>query len=187
VHSGLKRIDGNFIQRVHRVLIRKKWGIQLPYEGFAFFVEVLLQFPPAAADDMNTLTAHVKAALKLVNVHNAHISWTTSNAVGTRTDPTAAVIPAVLDVIRQVNRDIDESGRALVAQHGAVLQHASIDDLMNKLGKAVDVATVQCLHEQLGAIHAAQFVSRHRIAAEKLRRLEDLLAEINQSIKAQEA
>lgn len=103
---------------------------------------------------------------KLVTLHNKYNSIrTTSNSQAISTDLMPVVLSFVLDVIHRVNREIEDSAEVLITQHGVALKHESIYDLMSKLGRAVDVATTQSLHEQLGAIHAAQLVSRNRTSA----------------------
>lgn len=48
---------------------------------------------------------------------------------------------------------------AIREQHGGVTYHASINDLMIKIGNCVDKTALRCLEEQVFAIHAEQLAT----------------------------
>lgn len=61
-------------------------------------------------------------------------------------------------------------------QRDGILKHAGIKDLMDKLGNAIDAATLQSHREQL--MHAGQHAPSNCQASEKSQRLTELTEKV---------
>jgi hypothetical protein len=90
--------------------------------------------------------------------------------------------------VRHVNRQIIEFARksatALAAQHGGVLKHGSVKDIVRRLASAVDVATSEALWSQLAGMHAVQNVSSILEIARPMEDLDKVLDELLAAVGA---
>ncbi|KAI7775640.1 hypothetical protein LA080_006518 [Diaporthe eres] len=65
----------------------------------------------------------------------------------------------------------DRSTAAIAAAHGGLLKHSSLTDLMERVGNAVDRATLQGLFDQLGVLQTALHAEKGREMADVLRKM----------------
>lgn len=112
----------------------------------------------------------------MVELHNQHKQiWTTSEDSQMSKGDFRLLLSCVKNIIEQTDKYIQDSAQALADQHGGILRHGSLEDLMGKLGNAVDIAEAQSYWEQLGAFHAVLHASGDRKASEMLQMLSALL------------
>jgi len=165
---------------VHRALARKNQGSRLPYDELALFLSTCSPRLPADAYENETMVEiQVDNALDMVaTVINLRVPHITSDAERISVHSHPLMLRAIKGVLQSVIVSIHDSDKALADQHGGVLQHASIKDVMNKIGNAVDVATLQSYFEQLGAFHAAQYTAARRPAVEKLESVCEMIDEL---------
>lgn len=78
----------------------------------------------------------------------------------------------VLDKLIVFDKDYRQQ---MAHQHGGVLKHASMNDLMTKTANAIDVEAQKVNFEQIANIHAVQVASGSCQIAEKLSELSKLL------------
>jgi Ni,Fe-hydrogenase III large subunit len=85
------------------------------------------------------------------------------------------VISGTKDTIDQLANFIRASSQQVAEQHGGILKHAGIRELMKNIGNAVDVVHLQSLVEQVCALHAVQHTAANGEAVEQLSQLIELL------------
>jgi hypothetical protein len=134
------------LQRVHRILVENELGAKLPYDGLAFFLECCRERIGSIERNDEVAALEVNMALIVVKLYNKRRGVrTTSEEHAVSIDDFALALSSVKDVIDQIDKHIHDSAAALMVQHGGILKHSSIKDLMSKFGNAVDVATAQSL------------------------------------------
>lgn len=121
----------------------------------------------------------VERALQTVEIADRHrTGWTPSNDEPINKDNYRLVLICIKDTLDQIVTFIQDSGKQVAQQHGGVLKHAGIKDLMTKFSNALDVNHQASLFEQLGNVHAVQHASANAEASEKLIKLSDLIGKV---------
>lgn len=82
------------------------------------------------------------------------------------------------ELVKVMDKYVEDSAKLIAEQHGAILKHANLKDLMNKMGDAVDTAAMKSLLEQLGALHAVMYASKNREVVSMLRAADEFLERI---------
>ena len=175
-------LDAVQVQTVHSVLRNNGWGDRLPYRNLAFFLSFChTGVQKDFEEDIKNF--EVERALQAVALHNKfqHTQASASEEPITKNNY-RMLLARLLDNVQSICVYIDESNKALADQHGGILRHGGIKDLMNKLGNGVDVGTLQSLFEQLGVLHAVQHASTNRNAAVELETLQGLIEKLLKAI-----
>lgn len=64
------------------------------------------------------------------------------NLPGNMTTVLARITGSTIKSLEELEKDIENLATAVADQHGGILKHTSVQDIMKKLGSATDVATV---------------------------------------------
>ncbi|KAI4269744.1 MAG: hypothetical protein LQ337_007105 [Flavoplaca oasis] len=171
------RVD--VLQAVHRIIKEGNHGARLPYRDLAFFLELCNHNIPSLILGEQEVAKEVERALQTVEIADHHRTGrTTSNHEPITKENYRLVLSCMKDTIDQIITFIKDSGQQVAQQHGGVLKHAGIKDLMNKFSNAVDVVHQQSLFEQLANVHAVQHTSANSKASEKLLDLSELIGKV---------
>jgi hypothetical protein len=104
----------------------------------------------------------VKAIIHDIGIANEVQEITTTRTVSKLANGTTDLTP-LLSGLRVALNEIVEffkaQATALREQHGGINKHASINDLMIKIGNCVDKTALKALEEQMFAIHAEQLAT----------------------------
>jgi hypothetical protein len=159
---------------------------RLHYQSLGFFLQVCQKLIGAEWHS-GVMRPEIEKALDIVELHNEHNSVWTSPEDADNTDDADSkqVLSAVQQMVSQVARHIRESATSLTKEHGALLKHASVEDLMKKLAISVDVDTARVYWEQVCVLHTTQLALARREDAENLEWLANWLGE-RLSVKAAE-
>jgi len=118
--------------------------------------------------DEDDYIAMVRQALHVIDmVDRSSATSTTSNDM----DPShwKLFVESALETLKALKRYTLNYGREIRNAHGGnVDSDASIDDLMEKIAKTVDIDSFKALAEQIFATHAAAFVHGNNAVANKL-------------------
>jgi hypothetical protein len=191
-------LQPDIIQRIHHVLRLDEDSDEpgnLPLRDqlnrgmLGFFLEICHLKITSADFAVEVVRDIVKDALQLAQLHQNHTAtipsssfaaWTDSGPAGDR--PIAADLHLVLTTMREfiktMDKYVDDSAKLIAEQHGAILKHANLKDLMSKIGDAVDTAAMKSLVEQLGALHATVYASKNREVVNMLRAADEFLERI---------
>ncbi|KAK0291074.1 hypothetical protein LTR35_001795 [Friedmanniomyces endolithicus] len=167
---GIVEFTPQLIQQVHQALMENDLGGGLPYSDLAFFLDTCNDtlWPSSEAP---AVLREVQQALRAVKRRDDHRPRrATADALGDQSE-LLSVFEHYNDGMRQIKQNMDKSGDAIVAQHGAILKHGTIKDIMDKLGNSVDVYGARNYHEQLGGMQAVQLVAGNRDASDVMERL----------------
>ena len=131
---------------VHSILVKYELSNDLPYRSLGFFSRALPRIYHVAPPRHETvMLVEVKKALAAVKIYNKHQSSshrpTSNDDELVRPYPIfESSSPASKIVIEQTDKHIQDIAEAVAQQHGGILKHGSLKDLMNKIGNAIDVA-----------------------------------------------
>lgn len=199
-------LDPDIVQRIHHILCLdadveradnndSASGTplceQFTADTLGFFLEMChLKIPTAEFHQDIIKDLIIKEVLPVVKVYQNHmaaipsssfVSWTASRK-SEGVDSVAADLHVTLSAMREAVKAMEisanRSTQTLIEQHGAVLNHGSLEVLMGRMGNAVDVDAMRSYCEQLGAIHAAQHAVDSLKAVELFHQLETSLENI---------
>jgi hypothetical protein len=104
----------------------------------------------------------VRAIVHDIGIANEIQEITTTRTVSKITDGPTDLTPLLSGLRVALNEIVDyfkAQATALREQHGGVTNHASVNDLMIKIGNCVDKTALKGLEEQIFAIHAEQLAT----------------------------
>ncbi|KAK8102805.1 hypothetical protein PG984_015951 [Apiospora sp. TS-2023a] len=195
-------IDPEMLKKAHEVLRGpgegedEYLGDALPPSALGFFVDMLHRH--AEVETPKQVADGVQFALAAAEVHAAHTpavapppfdDWTASKqAKGPSPSHKAdaelhLVLCTVCSMLEAIAKRGDDAFRVIAKEHGAVLKHASLDSIMDKIGEAIDVETLKSLCNQLGALHAAMQGAVGKQQSDDLRALQRMLREVMVEVK----
>jgi len=155
------------IQAVRGILQRNGLGNRLPYQGLSFFLRVCNEsLQPDLKDEESKKV--VECVLQSVVLGNKHMSQSLPLHGSINANNTELVLQILRRSLESLLTSSREKSDALVAQHGGILPHASIQDLRNKLANAPDTATRGICGRQLAALHALVYTSTYDTYAKML-------------------
>ncbi|CAJ2504584.1 Uu.00g119780.m01.CDS01 [Anthostomella pinea] len=163
---------------------KPKLGHRLAQHCVAFFLRLLhrnIPTWPEAAPDF--IEREVYIALAAAEEYGLQIE--APCVMSGNADDKAKVINC-LRLVRRCCQSLDDYGKkclqAVAEHHGGLLKHASIEDIMNKFGNCVDIASAQQLMKQLGALHAALFASQTKVVTDMAKKLDNYVVEVMKSL-----
>ncbi|KAM0438082.1 hypothetical protein ACHAQK_007172 [Fusarium lateritium] len=194
------------IREVHEVLCNaesrgRKLADAFPQSTLCFFLELCNDMLPAVLtppilDD--SVSGIIQMAFKASLKHAVYttcsptastaVHWTLSESdpQDDADHPTAhhrRFLTLIMTYLRESQTISDQHVKKIAEQHGALLPHDSIEDLMSKLSISTDKETVRCLTQQLGALHVGLLTSHD---SKLSRKLEDLIQMIDTVLKFKE-
>ncbi|KAG5795240.1 hypothetical protein H9Q69_005702 [Fusarium xylarioides] len=202
LNPRLRGIDPELIMAVHKALRtdadtglegEHRLGDILPRDALPFFLASCLELIPTPGAHEEAVLKEVKKILPLYQWHSNTCPRTSpqkpaDDGVATSQPVTAQNFRAALLAVKShIEASVVHANRAVesvVCQHAALLEDASMDSLMEKLGKATDIATATSLFDQVCALHAVQYAIIARTAAESN---EDIIPLIDKMLQAIES
>ena len=200
VHQ-FEQLDTSFIKKIHNILRNPdneskegndipKLGQRLPQKSLVFFLLTVHETMEDVQDDEHIMTVLVVQALAaakryarlapeigIINGGTGNDSIGNTAVLVQRGNEgmTTAEFRRTITVIRALIGELKSfHGRGLqklVEDHGGILQHSSIKDLMRKMAAAIDKETLNIYLEQLAALQAAHIAGKNY---EVVKFLEDL-------------
>lgn len=149
------------VLQLHAALRRTGLGGKLPYQSFVPFLlwghdRAVAGWAPNNMDDV------VRGILHDIDISNK-IRDICESSTPSKVAEGEADLREFLSGLRVALTEIVKFFRdqtlALREQHGGITNHASIDDLMIKIGNCVDKTALKSLEEQVFAIHAEQLAT----------------------------
>ena len=145
-----------------------KRGNKLRYGALGLFLEHFHDMVGPEDKDAAKISAAIQLGFKAVEISNRYRNSYMPPALlndkaqlpGNMAQLLVQITSSTIKSLEGMEKDIQNIATAVAEQHGGTLKHASLQDLMMKLGSAVDVAAVQAYHEQLGGFLAALAFSR---------------------------
>ncbi len=154
-------LNPELVMQLHAALRRTDLGGSLPYQSFAAFLR-WGHDRASAGWDPDMLDTVVRGTIHDIKI-TREIQEITSNRTVSKISDGPTDLTPLLSGLRVALIEIAEyfkaQATALREQHGGVTKHASIEDLMTKIGNCVDVTALKCLEEQVFAIHAEQLAT----------------------------
>lgn len=150
----------DLVQAVHHILKEGDHGRRLPYKELALFLSICNDNIPSLGIGQIVVEHEVKRASRTVHLHDIHTTGRATSNVGSKTQENyRLVLECTKDTIDQLAKFMRDSSRQVAEQHGGILKHASIRELMDKVGGAVDVVHLKSLVEQVARLHAVQYTA----------------------------
>ncbi|KAF5548326.1 hypothetical protein FPHYL_9941 [Fusarium phyllophilum] len=201
LNPKLRGIDPELIMAVHKALRTdadtghddEHLGDMLPRNALPFLLESCHNMIPMADAHEKVVLKEVKKILPFCQRYSNSCPRTppqksVDNGGATSQPVTAENFKAALLAVKShIEASVVHANRAvesIVGQHAALLEDANMDSLMEKLGKATDVATATSLFDQVCALHAVQYAIIARTAAESN---EDIIPLIDKMLQAIES
>jgi hypothetical protein len=157
----LPKLDPKLVLELHAALRRTSLGGKLPYQNFVLFLRWGHDRAAVGWTDKR-LDAVVQAIIHDIEITDEVQNITTTRTVSkvaNETDDLAPFLPALQLALEEIVEYFQAQTKALREQHGGVTKHASIEDLMIKIGNCVDKTALKALEEQVFAIHAEQLAT----------------------------
>jgi hypothetical protein len=158
---------------------------RLPYADLGYFLSLCNRWFPSASSleemDDQALVLKVEQVLDAVEVHATY--KTVPPASNSTLSPLSEqnyrlVLKCIQGTIGQLDIFSKEFRQQVAQQHGGVMKHTGINDMISKIANAIDVTTQQSNFEQMANIHAVLFASGHCQIADKLLELNLLIGKI---------
>ncbi|RBA18461.1 hypothetical protein FPRO05_10756 [Fusarium proliferatum] len=202
LNPKLRDIDPELIMAVHKALRtdvgtelegEQHLGDILPRNSILFFFQCCLEIIPTAHANEDVILREVKAILPHCQRHSNNIPRTSlekpvDNGAFKSQPVTAANFQAVLLAVKSyLGASVAHANRALesvAGEHIALLKDTDMNSLMEKLGKATDIADATSLFEQVSALHAVQYAIAARSTAQANEEIIPLLDTILHSIES---
>jgi hypothetical protein len=179
------------VQKVHEVLCWKNAGSdesrghELSY-GSLDFILWMCQREIAFSDWDNeaAMLAGVQLALRASEKYNFHGSyaytWTLPASLKNKDqklsmEDVCLILTCTLDMLKSVEKHLEDGATSIAEHHGGILRHASIHDLMTKLATVIDISAFQNTVDQISALQATLFFTKFRGVIEILRDLQEIL------------
>ncbi len=157
----MPKLNPKLVLELHAALCRTGLGGKLPYKSFVLFLR-WGHDRAAAGWGTERLDTVVQAIIHDIGIANEIQNITTTRTVSKLADGTSDLTPFLSGLRVALNEIIEyfqAQKIALREQHGGVTKHASIEDLMIKIGNCVDKTALKALEEQVFAIHAEQLAT----------------------------
>jgi len=170
----------DLVQAVHRILKEGNHGMRLPYKELAFFLGICNNNIPSLGIGQTVVEQEVERALQTVHLHDTYTTGrATSNVEPLTHENYRLVLGCTKDAIDQLAEFLRDSSRQVAEQHGGILKHAGIRELMNKVGGAADDVHLKSLFEQVAGLHAVQHTAANGEAVEQLEQLSEQLNKVH--------
>ncbi|KAF4624396.1 hypothetical protein G7Y89_g13775 [Cudoniella acicularis] len=177
INPTMPTLDTALVIDLHAALRRTGLGGRLPYQSFVSFLR-WGQDRAAAGWAPDKLDSVVKGIIHDIEISNEVQSITTTRTASKLMDGPTNLVP-VLSGIRlcldEIVKYFDAQAKELREQHGGINNHASIDDVMIKIGNCVDRTTLKVLMEEVFAIHAEQLATANSNGVKYVRKIMDLI------------
>ena len=174
-------LDTTLVVKLHTALRRTGLGGRLPYQSLIAF----LHFGSArtegfvSPDNLDEIVEVVIDDIEMLNeINNIETTRTVSKLTNGLADLTA-FLSGLKVALEEIVNLFKAQAIALREQHGGVTKHASIEDLMNKIGNCVDKTALKVLNEQVFAIHAEQLATAN---SNGIRYIEKCIGLIDQAL-----
>jgi len=166
----------DLVQAVRHILKEGDHGGRLPCKELALFLSICNDNIPSLDIGKTVVEQEVERALRTVHLFDTHTTGRATSNVGSTTHENyRLVLECTKDTIDQLAKSTQDSSRQVAEQHGGVLKHAGIRELMDKVGGAVDVVHLKSLVEQVASLHAVQHTAANGEIAEQLSQLSERL------------
>ncbi|KAB5580375.1 hypothetical protein GE09DRAFT_1255157 [Coniochaeta sp. 2T2.1] len=156
-------------------------GDQLPRDCLGFFTAEGMD-RIRSADEVTP--GSIRALLRTVHNHRQHSTLSVASHTETGSgraqmepSPTSfrVILTCLSESLRLIEGAVTESAAVVLRQHGGFSRHQSLDDLMRKLGEAVDVHTVQSLVNHLGRLQLVQYHAQQQPVTKALAELRSMV------------
>ena len=161
IYPTMPTLNPALVLELHAALCRTGLGGKLPYQSFAAFLR-WGHDRATAGWASEKLDAVVRGVIHDIGIANEIQEITTTRTVSNIIDgPTdlAPLLSGLRVALNEIVHYFKAQATALREQHGGVTNHASIEDLMIKIGNCVDKTALKGLEEQMFAIHAEQLAT----------------------------
>lgn len=181
-------LDPDIIRAVHKVLCSNPSKAEnlIPMD-LGFFLGECHEGIVSADAAQNLIDEHVSLALQRTERHHHHMP-----AYATWASPTHAshasktinmkearlILICIRRMIISIEEHLGKVQTAVAGEHGGLLKHASIMDLMHKAGAAVDITAFKKVLEQVGAVQAALLAGKNDVVKEDLQFLRSKIDEV---------
>ncbi|MCJ1435723.1 hypothetical protein MMC27_005098 [Xylographa pallens] len=177
IYPTMPKLDPQLVLELHAALRRTGLGGKLPYKSFIAFLR-WSHDRAAAGWDPQRLDAVVEAIIHDIEIADEVQEITTDRTVSKLTNGPSDLTPLLSGVRVALNEIVEyfrAQSKALREQHGGLAKHASIEELMIKIGNCVDKTALKALEEQVFAIHAEQLATANSNGAKYIQRCIDLI------------
>jgi hypothetical protein len=140
-------------------------GDRLPYQSLALFLE--WAHDRIAADwTKDQIAEAVERILHDIGIVSKARSVSTLSTASNKDVDMKPFVAAVRQSLCEIRDFLVRQGKEIREQHGGVQTHASIDDLMIKIGECVDKSALVALEAQVFAIHGEQIATANSRGAD---------------------
>lgn len=182
----MKELRASVVQATHRILMGdENLRARLPYADLGFFLSLCNRWFPSASSleemDDHVFLHKLEQALEAVEEHGLY--KTVPTASGSTVELLSEknyrlVLKCIMGIIEQIDIFSKDFRQQVAEQHGGVMKHAGMNELITKIANAIDVVTQQSNFEQLANIHAVLFASGNVQVADKLTELNSLISKV---------
>lgn len=149
------------IVELHAALRRKNIGGKLPYGSLVAFLRwghdrAVVGWAPERIDSV------VETILHDIEISEEIQKIVSTKTASKMTDGPVDFRPFVSGmrvVLIELKEYLKAQAKAMRDQHGGVMKHDSIDNIMVKVGNCIDKTSLKLLEEQVFAIHAEQMAT----------------------------
>jgi len=172
-------LNQELVMQLHAALCRTGLGGSLPYQSFPAFLRWGHDRAAAgwAPDKLDTVVRGIIHDVEIASEVQAIISTRTVSKISDGPTDLTPLLSGLRVALIEIVEYLKAQATALREQHGGVTKHASIEDLMTKIGNCVDVTALKCLEEQVFAIHAEQLATANNNGASYILKCIDLIDE----------
>jgi len=174
-------LDTALILELHAALRRTGLGGKLPYQSLVAFIRLGHDRAAAgwASERLNEVVRGIIHDIEIFNdINNIATNRTVSKLTDGPVDSTAFLLGLKV-ALEEIVIYFNAQAKALREQHGGVIRHVSIEELMIKIGNCVDKTALKVLHEQVFAIHAEQLATAN---SNGVRYIEECISLIDQAL-----
>ena len=145
---------------LHAALRRSGIGGDLPYQNLALFLRLSHDRAPTTSGlSAREIDALVKTVVHDIQIVNELDTYRTAFEIPDNEKSLIPLLSGLRVALGEIASFLKDQATALREQHGGINTHASIDDIMNKIGDCVDRTALKSFMEQIFAIHAEQLAT----------------------------
>jgi hypothetical protein len=194
-------LNPDIIKCIHQALRFDNGGVsqtflrdQVTSKTLGFFLEVCHDKIKSLDFDAHVIRGIAKEALAMADLHHRHteaipsssfVSWVSSEISSQRPEDCKSmaadmhfIISTLREFIATVRAFQESHMQAIKEQYGAILKHASMNEIMQKLGDSINTATTKSLMKQLGAVHAVMHCANNGEVADLLQSVDRYLRDV---------
>ncbi|RDL39909.1 Uncharacterized protein BP5553_04249 [Venustampulla echinocandica] len=161
MYPGMIELDPKLVVELHAALRRTNLGGELPYQSLKLFLlwghdRAVAGWKPKQLDEV------VKGIIHDIRIRNQDDEISATRTVSESADTVSdlrSFISGLKAALQEIVDYFKAQAKAMREQHGGVTTHASMDELMTKIGNCVDKTALKVLEEQVMAIHAEQLAT----------------------------